>query len=114
QQESEQTGEGPGATVTMTNQFTFEPQRVEIVQGETVLWKNTSQVMHTVTAIPDKAQDKAHVALPEGAEPFGSGNLQPGDRFRHTFQVPGEYRYFCIPHEALGMVGTVVVKPREE
>ena len=96
----------------MTNQFDFEPRRVTIGQGETVLWKNTSDIMHTVTANPELAQDPSHVALPKDAETFNSGNLQPGETFRHTFQVPGEYQYFCIPHEALGMVGTVVVEPR--
>jgi plastocyanin len=28
---------------------------------------------------------------------------------RHTFDVPGTYQYFCIPHEMAGMTGTVVV-----
>ncbi|MGM0590770.1 MAG: plastocyanin/azurin family copper-binding protein, partial [Halobacteriota archaeon] len=25
-------------------------------------------------------------------------------------EVPGEYQYFCIPHEQGGMLGTIVVE----
>lgn len=32
-----------------------------------------------------------------------------GGKFTKTFDVPGEYYYFCIPHESLGMLGTVIV-----
>jgi plastocyanin len=36
-----------------------------------------------------------------------------GDEFRHTFTVPGEYRYVCVPHDMVGMVGTVIVEPAD-
>lgn len=103
---------GPAVTVTMTNDLRFSPERVEVTVGQTVEWKNTSELPHTVTADPEKAADKEHVKLPEGAQTFNSGFLQPGDVFRHTFKVSGEYRYFCIPHEMAGMVATVIVKPQ--
>ncbi|QLG64062.1 plastocyanin/azurin family copper-binding protein [Halorarum salinum] len=32
-----------------------------------------------------------------------------GETYEHTFEVEGEYGYFCIPHEGAGMVGTVTV-----
>jgi hypothetical protein len=32
-----------------------------------------------------------------------------GESFSYTFDEPGTYEYFCIPHEDLGMVGTVTV-----
>jgi plastocyanin len=28
-----------------------------------------------------------------------------GATYVRTFDVPGQYTYFCIPHEALGVVG---------
>ena len=31
--------------------------------------------------------------------------------FQHTFDTPGTYTLICIPHEALGMVGTITVGP---
>lgn len=96
--------------VTMTNSLDFEPAEVTIRPGETVVWKNTTVLVHTVTAIPDSAANPEHVHLPDGADPFASGRLDPGATFQHTFTASGTYDYFCIPHEAAGMLGTVVVK----
>ena len=30
--------------------------------------------------------------------------------FRHTFNTPGTYELICVPHRALGMVGTITVR----
>jgi plastocyanin len=100
----------PAAIVNMTDEMTFEPRTVEIKRGETVLWKNPSSLVHTVTADPKLANDKSHVQLPKGAKTFHSGAIKPGGEYRHTFNVPGRYRYFCVPHEAAGMVGEVIVR----
>lgn len=97
------------AEVGMTNRLEFTPETVRIRVGETVVWRNTSDVLHTVTADPAKAVESASVSLPEGAGPFDSGDMPPGATFSYTFEVAGEYRYFCLPHELAGMVGTVVV-----
>ena len=100
----------PAATVRMTQDMTFEPAAVTVQAGSTVLWENTSGMPHTVTADPAQARNPQHVELPEGAEPFDSGLIQPGETYSQTFTVPGRYTYFCIPHESAGMVGTVVVE----
>ncbi|NIR59592.1 MAG: hypothetical protein GWO02_08745 [Gammaproteobacteria bacterium] len=94
----------------MSNQLDFQPQRTVVEPGQTVQWKNSSLLVHTVTAVPHLAARAEHVAVPDGGEPFNSGNMEPDDTFRHTFEVPGTYRYFCIPHEGAGMVGEVVVE----
>ena len=88
----------------------FEPAKVTIKAGETVEWLNNGDVVHSVTAVPDEASSAKDVALPKGAATFDSGFMQPGSTFDYTFTVPGTYHYFCVPHETLGMVGTVVVK----
>ena len=100
--------------VHMTDRARFEPALVTIKAGETVEWRNASRHPHTVTLNPDLAKNPAHVVLPEGAEPFDSGEITPGDRITHTFTVPGTYFYICQPHEEKGMVGIVVVEPSEE
>lgn len=99
----------PAATVGMTNMMSYTPDTVRVAVGETVRWENSSDVMHTVTADPDEALKDKSVELPEGAAPFHSGNLNPEDTFQYTFEAAGTYRYFCIPHEAAGMKGTVIV-----
>ncbi|MDG5815099.1 plastocyanin/azurin family copper-binding protein [Chitinispirillales bacterium ANBcel5] len=96
-------------TIEMTD-VTFEPDHVTIIEGETVRWINTSQVTHTVTADSGLAVDNSNVILPRGAEPINSGSLAPGEIFDYRFDVPGLYRYFCVPHEAAEMVGEVLVE----
>jgi plastocyanin len=97
--------------VTMTNSLRFDPDRVNIEVGQTVLWNNTSDLPHTVTADPVKAKNKDDCNLPASANPFDSGIISPGHTYIQTFTVPGTYKYFCIPHETMGMTGQVIVNP---
>jgi plastocyanin len=101
----------PAAVVEATNDLTFIPAKITIKSGETVQWKNTSLMVHTVTCDSALAARLSDVALPAGAKPFNSGYLKPGITFEHTFTVPGVYRYFCILHERNDMVGEIIVKP---
>lgn len=106
-----QTNSEPAVVVGMTNTLTFTPDTVLVQVGETVVWKNDSVIVHTVTADDEEATMDESVRLPEGAQPFNSGDLEPEEMFEYTFDVPGRYRYFCIPHEA-AMRGTVIVEPK--
>lgn len=101
----------PAAVVTMIDQLKFQPAKVTVNVGETVEWHNQSLLVHTVTADPEEANKPEHVHLPTAAETFNSGKINPQEKFRYTFEAPGTYRYFCIPHEATGMRGTVEVRP---
>jgi len=98
----------------------FDPVEVTVSVGYKVVWENTSSRAHTVTAYEG--------GIPEGAEFFASGGyadeetarrawqnslgggLQTGEQFSHTFEVAGEYQYFCIPHEQGGMRGMIIVE----
>ena len=100
------------AVVDMTMGLNFSPGDLVIVAGQTVEWRNKSIMDHTVTADPRLAKNPADVMLPQGAAAFNSGHVKPGQVYRRTFTVPGVYRYFCIPHEGNGMMGTVRVQPR--
>ena len=105
-------GTGPGGedtVIEMTNQLTFSPETVTIQVGSRVTWRNTSDVLHTATGDPAKAVDPSNVRLPQGADPWDSGGVTAGVEYSRTFDIPGEYRYFCIPHEQAGMVGTILV-----
>jgi plastocyanin len=88
----------------------FDPGFLQVRVGTTVEWRNASMfTVHTITCDPTRTRREDYVMLPEGALPFASGRLGPGDRFRHTFSVPGRFRYFCIPHQDQGMIGEVEV-----
>ncbi|GAA0257296.1 cupredoxin domain-containing protein [Halobaculum roseum] len=110
--------EGDDYDVGMTAEA-FRPYEVTISVGETVVWENTSTRAHSVTAYEDQ--------IPEDAEYFATGGydteaaareawdgnegaISANGRFEHTFEVPGDYTYFCIPHEQAGMVGVVRVE----
>ena len=101
----------PAAVVGMTGTLKYDPAKITVKVGDTVEWRNTSLISHTVTADPALAKDKKNVLLPDGAKPFNSGDMPRKATFRYTFTVPGLYRYFCIPHEKMGMVGEVIVIP---
>jgi plastocyanin len=93
----------------------------EATVGDTVVWANTGSRNHTVTAydggVPDGADYFASGGFEEEATAReawennldGGGIVEPGATYEHTFEVAGDYYYFCIPHESAGMRGKVVV-----
>jgi len=103
--------------VAMTDDLKFEPRRVQIGVGETVVWETTGSIAHSVTAyeadLPENASyfasgDFETEAAAREAFPSG-GSVGAGETYSHTFETAGEFPYFCIPHQA-GMVGAVVVE----
>ncbi len=112
-QNSQQTAQATGAEnviiVEMNDKLRFVPTGITINAGDTVEWWNTRSIPHTVTADPRLVPSSKNVELPDGAEPFDSGWVKSGQRFRYTFSEPGVYRYICLPHEQAPMLGTVIV-----
>lgn len=87
----------------------FDPYGVLIRPGDTVRWTNRDKGnSHTATAYAPENDDHPR-RIPEGARAFDSDYLLPGESFEVTFDVPGVYDYYCIPHELAGMVGRIVV-----
>ena len=101
---------GMPAAVTMTDGLQFEPARVTVPAGASVVWRNDGATLHTVTADPTRARTTGNVQLPAGAEPFESESLPQGQTFGRQLTVAGEYRYVCRIHEESGMVGTIIVE----
>lgn len=104
-------------TVTMTGDMRFDPGNVTVAKGGTVTWTNAGQVEHTVTAIEEEIPTDAAYFASGGFESeqaaqkhMRDGLLDPDESYSHTFEVPGTYEYYCIPHESGGMDGTVRVK----
>jgi plastocyanin len=84
--------------------FAFSPARVEVTEGEEVLWNWAGPDRnHTVTA-DDGSFDSDPGRLPG---PAGRG---ADEGFSHAFAAPGEVPYHCKVHP--GMRGVVVVEPR--
>jgi plastocyanin len=100
---------GQPVTVEMNDAYQFRPADVTIPKGASVTWTNAGTVVHTVTDDPSKAINPSDAVLPSGAQAWDSGNVVGGATYSRTFDVPGQYTYFCIPHETLGMVGHITV-----
>jgi plastocyanin len=85
----------------------FDPEIVRVEPGGTVTWTNESG-NHSATAyLPDNDEPRR---TPADAEAWDTGVIRKNGRSAsHTFEIPGVYDYFCIPHESMGMVATVVV-----
>jgi plastocyanin len=98
----------------------FVPAEISVSVGDTLVWGNNNDRPHTVTAyekgIPESATYFAsggfdsEAAARDGYKTDFSGAIDPGNVYEHTFEVPGAYSYFCIPHEKGNMVGTVTVE----
>ncbi len=79
----------------------FDPPLVEAPVGTTIRWTNNDTVAHTVTS----GVSDGLAGTPDGK--FDSGFLDAGATFVHTFDTPGVFPYFCIPHP--WMRGTLVI-----
>lgn len=97
----------------------YDPARIEVEPGTTVVWRNTSSHAHTVTAYEERLPDgvdfwstggyETQSAAESGWLSGSGGALYQGDTYEREFTVLGEHPYYCIPHEASGMVGIVAV-----
>ena len=87
--------QGQEVTVRMEDNF-FDQANITVEPGTTVTWIQSGNNPHTTTSY-DGLWDSGMI---EG----GSGGT-----FSYTFEEPGRYDYFCIPHESLGMIGSVTV-----
>ena len=72
----------------------FTPTELKVKKGDTVIWTNSDERDHTVTADDDKS--------------FKSGNIADGETFKHKFDKPGKYKYHCEYHPR--MKATIIVE----
>lgn len=68
----------------------FDPIRISVEPGETVVWENADDVDHDVTS----------VGLREGATTwnFTAQTLRSDGSVAYEFDDPGVYEYFCSVH----------------
>jgi len=86
----------------------FDPMGLYVQPGTTVRWIARENV-HTTTAYHPN-NDRHSLRIPGDAAPWDSGYLvKPGATFDVKLTIPGVYDYYCMPHEAAGMVGRIVV-----
>ena len=90
-----------GVVVVEARATSFVPANVTIQVGESVRWV-AEQGTHTVTSgLSSQAEDMPGELFDEA--------LDVGDVVEVRFEQAGEQPYFCRPHEASGMRGTITV-----
>jgi plastocyanin len=99
------------------NGYRFDPASLTIKRGDGVRWTVISGPPHNVTFWSD--------SIPPGSSGILQGNMSqtmapltgpllinPSQTYLVSFGgiPPGTYHYYCTPHLALGMKGTIVVQ----
>lgn len=72
--------------------FAFQPTTLTVPAGTTVTWTNHDPIPHTVTDVNQL---------------WDSGLFEENATFSKTFDAPGTYSYYCVPHPV--MSGTIEV-----
>lgn len=85
--------EGDPYRVLIQN-FAFVPKSLVVPKGTTVTWVNIDMTSHTVTSAE--------------TDRYNSGMLSNRDYYTHTFDTPGRFQYYCIPHP--GMQADIIVQ----
>jgi plastocyanin len=95
----------------------FTPAELSIKSGDVVKWVVKSGPPHNVgfhaDSIPAGAADVLNKAMTETMAPLvGPMKVGVGETYEVSFAgaPAGAYRYFCTPHIAFGMHGTVTVQ----
>jgi len=87
-------------TVTVKS-LSYEPRRLEVHVGDSVVWTNKARTQHTATSDDD-------------GKTFDTDEIGPGQSSKPVkFEKEGEFKYHCKVHGKT-MSGTVVVKPVEK
>jgi plastocyanin len=96
--------EEPAAVIVISDApGEFMPRTVTVRVGDTVEWKNTGGIAHSVEFVGE--------VLPEGTASSQSGLMAPQKSYSFTFKAPGSYPYICRFHVINGMIGKIVVIP---
>ena len=95
----------------------YDPSPLTIKVGDTVKWINVSGGPHNVAFYPDSipsgAADALNADMPNRMAPLNGPLVTDSlGAYQVTFAnaPPGTYKYYCIPHEAMGMKGTLIIE----
>ena len=83
---------GAGQQQVVVDNFSFAPATTAVPVGSTITWTNRADVPHNIVSMEQR---------------FKSPVLDTDEKFSHTFDAPGTYKYYCSIHPK--MTGEVVV-----
>lgn len=100
-------------TIEMAEGQRFVPDVAVVQAGTTVTFVNESAEAHTVTGYdggPEYFSSGGFESEEEARDNLSDGLLKGDETFEVTFDEPGTYNYFCIPHEEQGMQASIEVE----
>ncbi|HEU4700167.1 MAG TPA: plastocyanin/azurin family copper-binding protein [Gemmatimonadales bacterium] len=113
------TGATHNVEMTMVNgQPRYVPAEIEVKPGDQIVFKNGEGGPHNVSfwgdSIPSGAAQALQSGMPDQTEPL-HGPLLVENGATYTITIPaaapeGEYKFYCLPHLAMGMKGEMKVK----
>lgn len=96
--------------------YKFEPAQLTIKSGDVVRFHDESGGPHNVQfyadSIPAGAAAVIDAGMPDKSGPLSSPMIEAGATYTVTFaNAPvGDYKFFCLPHQAMGMKGQITVQ----
>ncbi len=97
--------------------YEYTPANLTIKPGDAVRFHNVSGGPHNVEFYPDSipagAADVLNNNMPDRTGPLAGPLLvEPNATYTISFAgaPEGEYKFYCLPHHALGMKGTIEVE----
>ncbi len=75
--------------------FSFSPQHINISVGDTVRWQWVSGT-HTTTS-----------TATSGANSWNAPITSSSTTYEQVITEPGTHTYYCIPHQSMGMTGSI-------
>jgi plastocyanin len=103
--------------MTSPSSFKFVPDNMTIKAGDVVVFKGVSGSSHDVAfyadSIPPGAADVLNKAIADQPQPLATPLINDGSSVSVSFAgaPAGTYKFYCIPHMAMGMKGTITVTP---
>ena len=99
------------------SKYKYDPENLTIAAGDVVRFHNKSGGPHNVSfwpdSIPGGAADVLNKNMPNQMAPLQSPlETEPDAVYQVSFAgaPKGDYKFYCLPHLALGMKGKLTVK----
>jgi plastocyanin len=99
------------------SKYKYDPDNLTIKAGDVVRWHNKSGGPHNVSfwadSVPGGAADVLKKNMPNQMAPLESPlETEPNAVYEVSFAgaPKGEYKYYCLPHLALGMKARLTVQ----
>jgi plastocyanin len=99
------------------NSFKFVPAEITIKAGDAVTFKGVSGVGHDIAFYPDSippgAADVLNKNITDKPQDLATAIVPDGQSVTVSFAgaPAGTYKFYCIPHMAMNMKGTITVTP---